>query len=91
MFSSRATPRVDTGVKAAAGAFRYPAYMLDATRPIGDPRDDAPETVKEEPERAEPRSSTGGPQESAERPPDTAEWPVRGALLRPWWRRVFGG
>ena len=51
----------------------------------------APESVVEEPERAEPRSSTGGPQESAERPPDTAEWPVRGALLRPWWRRVFGG
>ncbi len=27
--------------------------------------------------------------ERAERPPDTAEWPVRGALLRPWWRRVL--
>ena len=52
---------------------------------------EAPERVEEEPERAEPRSGTGGPQESAERPPDTAEWPVRGALLRPWWRRVFGG
>ena len=50
----------------------------------------APESVVEEPE-AEPRSGTGGPQESAERPPDTAEWPVGGALLRPWWRRVFGG
>jgi hypothetical protein len=51
----------------------------------------APETVATEPERAEPRSGTGGPQEDTERPPDTAEWPVRGALLRPWWRRVFGG
>ena len=52
----------------------------------------APESVVEEPERAEPRSGTGGPQESAERPPDTAEWPVRGgSLARPWWRRVFGG
>jgi hypothetical protein len=49
------------------------------------------ESAREEPERAEPRSGTGGPQESAERPPDTAEWPVHGALLRPWWRRVFGG
>ena len=51
----------------------------------------APESVAEEPERAEPRSGTGGPQERAQRPPDTAEWPARGALLRPWWRRVFGG
>ncbi|MDQ3942876.1 MAG: hypothetical protein M3254_07205, partial [Actinomycetota bacterium] len=51
----------------------------------------APESVMREPESADPRSGTGGPQESAERPPDTAEWPVRGALLRPWWRRVFGG
>jgi hypothetical protein len=50
-----------------------------------------PKSTSEEPERAEPRSGTGGPQESAERPPDTAEWPVGGALLRPWWRRVFGG
>jgi hypothetical protein len=24
------------------------------------------------------------------RPPDTAEGPVHGGLLRPWWRRVFG-
>jgi hypothetical protein len=51
----------------------------------------APESVVKEPERAEPRSGTGGPQESAERPRDTAEWPVGGTLLRPWWRRVFGG
>jgi hypothetical protein len=51
----------------------------------------APESYMEEPEMAEPRSGTGGPQESAGRPPDTAEWPVRGALVRPWWRRVFGG
>ena len=51
----------------------------------------APESAVEEPQRAEPRSGTGGPQESAERPPDTAEWPVRGTVLRPWWRRVFGG
>jgi hypothetical protein len=52
-----------------------------------------PESVAEGPERGEPRStSTGGPQEGTEeRPPDTAEWPVRGGLLRPWWRRMFSG
>ena len=32
-----------------------------------------------------------GAQEPSERPPDTAEWPMHGGLLRPWWRRVFGG
>jgi hypothetical protein len=40
--------------------------------------------------RSEPRPATGGTQESAERPRDTAEFPVRGGLIRPWWRRVFG-
>jgi hypothetical protein len=39
----------------------------------------------------QPRSSTGGPQTGSERPRDTAEFPVRGTLLRPWWRRVFRG
>jgi hypothetical protein len=38
-------------------------------------RPEAPETVEEEPERAEPRSGTPGPRE---------------AVQRPWWRRVFG-
>jgi hypothetical protein len=51
----------------------------------------AAETVEEEPDRGQPRSGTGGAHEDASRPPDTAEWPVRGGLLRPWWRRVFGG
>ena len=36
----------------------------------------SPETVEEEPERAEPRSGTAGSQEG---------------MRRPWWRRVFGG
>ncbi len=63
---------------------------IPALEPPSEPPGD-PESVVEEPERAEPRSSTGGSEESAQRPPDTAEWPVRGALLRPWWRRVFGG
>ena len=50
------------------------------------------ESVREDQERAELWSGTGGPQEEAERPPDTAEWPVSGgSLTRPWWRRVFGG
>jgi excisionase family DNA binding protein len=50
----------------------------------------ASESVGEEPERAEqPRPATVGLQEGYERPPDTAEFPVRGTLSRPWWRRVF--
>ncbi len=42
------------------------------------PRDEpeVPETVEEEPERAEPRSGTSGAQEGAQR--------------RSWWRRVIG-
>src|SRR5215210_14144 len=35
----------------------------------------APETVEEEPERAEPHSATGGAQESVQ---------------RPWWRKLIG-
>ncbi len=37
-----------------------------------------------------PLGDTGDSRSSA-RPRDTAEFPVRGALSRPWWRRVFGG
>jgi len=37
---------------------------------------ESPETVEEEPERAEPHPGTEEPQE---------------AVLRPWWRRWFGG
>jgi hypothetical protein len=54
-------------------------------------RPGAPETPSEGPERAEPRPATGGSQDGYERPRDTAEFPVRGSLTRPWWRRVFGG
>jgi hypothetical protein len=38
-------------------------------------------------------SATGDAQEksSENRPRDTAEFPVRGRLVRPWWRRMFGG
>jgi hypothetical protein len=55
--------------------------------PQGSPR--GQETAAEDRERAGPRSASGGPQEDYERPPDTAEFPVRGKLSRPWWRRVF--
>jgi hypothetical protein len=52
----------------------------------------APESAAAERERAkEPWSSAGGHhEEGSERPRDTAEFPVHGSLLRPWWRRVFG-
>ena len=47
----------------------------------------APESVVEEPERAEqPRSNTGGPQEATERPFTEEELEPRS-----WWRRMFGG
>jgi hypothetical protein len=51
----------------------------------------AAENVVEERERAEPRPGRGGSQEGTERPRDTAEFPVGGSLIRPWWRRVFRG
>jgi excisionase family DNA binding protein len=80
--------------QAHAEARRIIAGLVERIPAIEAPQEsaEAPETAFEGPDRGgEPRSGTGGPQESAERPPDTAEWPVRGALLRPWWRRVFGG
>jgi hypothetical protein len=36
------------------------------------------------------QDSTGHPRGYV-RPRDTAEFPVRGSLTHPWWRRVFGG
>jgi hypothetical protein len=56
----------------------------------GSNREETP-PAGEGPERAEPRPATGGPRDGSERPRDTAEFPVRGSLTRPWWRRVFGG
>jgi hypothetical protein len=50
-----------------------------------------PQSVVGEPERVEPRPATRSTQEGYERPRDTAEYPVRGSLTRPWWRRVLGG
>ena len=54
------------------------AIFADRLRELETPREpqDAPETVEEAPDRAEPRSATGGAQESVQ---------------RPWWRRMFGG
>jgi hypothetical protein len=46
----------------------------------------APESVAEERERAEPRSSAGGSQEGAERSGTQED-----SGFRTWWRRVFGG
>jgi hypothetical protein len=51
----------------------------------------APESAAVGQERAEAQPGTGSPQEDYGRPRDTAEFPVGGTLLRPWWRRVFGG
>jgi hypothetical protein len=57
--------------------------MTEAMKALSPPSQEAPsderespQTVEEEPERAEPNYATGGAQESAR---------------RPWWRRVFGG
>jgi excisionase family DNA binding protein len=36
------------------------------------------------------QDDTGDPLDAV-RPRDTAEFPVRGSLTRPWWRRAFGG
>ena len=65
-----------------------PAAKTPPKEPTG-----GPESVVEEPDsRVESRSTTPGPQNNgAERPRDTAEYPLRGSLSRPWWKRVFGG
>jgi excisionase family DNA binding protein len=39
---------------------------------------------------ASPEPPGGSHEEGSERPRDTAEFPVRGSLTRPWWRRVLG-
>ena len=86
-------PREELDTTQEASPERGEPAKPERVEPV-DPQREEPERVdprRAEPERAEPRSGTGGPPEGAMRPPDTAEWPVRGALLRPWWRRVFGG
>ena len=53
----------------------------------------AHENTAEEPARVTARgvtpSDAGDPQGSSERPRSTARFPMRGLLLRPWWKRVF--
>ena len=62
-------------------------WEQEATQePSGGPENGAPGR-----ERVESHPATRGPQNASERPWDTAEFPVRGSLIRPWWRRVFGG
>lgn len=56
--------------------------------PPGGPQSAAERGDREE---QEPRPGGEGPQTGADRPRGTAEFPVRGTLTRPWWRRVFGG
>jgi chromosome segregation ATPase len=51
-------------------------YLRRELHALRAPRE-SPETVEEEPERAEPHSATVGAQEGVQR--------------RPWWRRVLGG
>jgi len=58
--------------EAHAEARRLLAAALERIPAIEAP--ESPETVEEEPERAEPRPTTGGAQEGAR---------------RPWWRRIF--
>ncbi|MBA3423687.1 MAG: hypothetical protein H0U04_03915 [Rubrobacter sp.] len=64
--------------QAHSEARRLLAAALERIPAIEAPQEaaDTPETVEEAPDRAEPRSATGGTQEGAR---------------RPWWRRVFGG
>ena len=54
----------------------------------------SPEAARMPQERPEEPGATetpGSAHAGSERPPDTAERPVRGGLIRPWWRRMFSG
>jgi excisionase family DNA binding protein len=61
------------------------------------PELEAPQTHEEVAQRTTRESAArvyeGGAGDSRGyvRPRDTAEFPVRGSLTHPWWRRVFGG
>jgi len=50
---------------------------------------EAPETLEEEPDRAESHSATGGAQESTERPQQRSGWRAPVDKL-PWWQYVLG-
>jgi hypothetical protein len=67
----------------AALTSRIPAIEAPASPEASD----APETVEEAPERAEPHSATEGPQEPSEPLRGRGSGTARGSL----WRRLFGG
>ena len=71
--------------QAHAEARRIIAGLVERIPAIEAPSEprESPQTVEEEPERAEPYSATGGAQEGAQRPHSEAP--------RSWWRRMFGG
>jgi excisionase family DNA binding protein len=52
--------------------------------------EEAAQGAAEDAAREHGQDGTGDPHGST-RPRDTAEFPVRGSLSRPWWKRVFGG
>jgi hypothetical protein len=75
----------------AARTQRIPEIETPREQAPSQERSGSPETASGPPDRGDAPPVTGGPQESSERPPDTAEWPVHGGLIRPWWRRMFSG
>ncbi len=74
----------------AALTQRIPELEAPREETLQEPRE-SPQTATEGEDRDEPRPATAEAQGDPLRPRDTAEWPVRGTLHRPWWRRVFGG
>jgi predicted ArsR family transcriptional regulator len=52
--------------------------------------EEAAQRAAEEAARVHGQGAAGDPHGSM-RPRDTAEFPARGSLSRPWWKRVFGG
>jgi hypothetical protein len=68
----------------AALAQRVPELQTPQSREV------AAQGAAEDAARELGQGGTGDPHGST-RPRDTAEFPVRGSLSRPWWKRVFGG
>ncbi len=59
---------------------------IEAPKHEGPPR--VGESLAEEPTRVTP-SGSGGPRRGSERPREDAGFPVRGSVLRPWWKRIL--
>jgi hypothetical protein len=69
--------REDSRVRSRLGSYRAVEAHGDMRPRLPDPtRRESPQTVEEEPGRAEPRPDAPGAQEG---------------IQRPWWRRVLGG